>query len=423
MNLQFKNKKVLCFGTSPGQRKQCFLQEATINGGIEFTILKFPGETYLVDYPFRTVEVSWDNLEKDLGCLTGEIFDSAVTYDEMHVLNLSDCVNYLQLKRRPLSKEIALKCRDKREMKKTFFEHQIPTADFGFWSTKSELEKKVSHLGLCGRDYVLKPALGAASAGVLHVHSNETVELALIKFEELCREGAKKAGYLPIVEPPFIVERYIDRFGIPVELAVDGYVANSSVVAVMVSEKIDMVRSGLFLENKYVTPPLSDFVTRDLQRIEDIAKRAVGTLGINDSVYHLEMRYDNNDLKVLEVGSRPGGGLISESCEITTSVNLREQHLCLSLGLEPQLSIKRNNSTCFGTVYYQEGFDVDNLGRAIEHLNQVNAFCEFRADPQSRKHILHDWLIAFGVTGRDSKDSYKRFYHAQEKVYHILRHG
>lgn len=423
MNLQLQNKKVVCFGTSPGQSKQYFLQEAAIRAGVEFTILKFPGETYLVDYPFRTIEVSWDNLESDLKCLSRETFDSAITYDEMHVLNLSNCANHLNLKRKPLSSEVAIKCRDKREMKKTFSEHQIPTAEFGFWSKKSELERIIFNLGLRGRDYVLKPALGAASAGVLHVHSGETIEQALIKFDELCHQGAKKAGYGPIIEPPFIIERYIDRFGIPVELAVDGYGMDSSVVVVMISEKVDLVRSGPFLENKYITPPLSDFVIKDLQKIEDIAKRAVIALGINNSVYHLEMRYDNDKLKVLEVGSRPGGGLISESSEITKGVNLREQHLCLSLGLTPQLPVNQNNSTCFGTVYYQDDFDVDNLGQVIEQLNRTNAFYEVRTDPKSRKHILHDWLIAFGVTDCDPETSYKKFYRTQEGIHKILRHG
>jgi len=423
MNAQLQNKKVVCFGTSPGQRKQYFLQEAAVKGGVEFTILKFPGETYLVDYPFRTIEVSWDNLEKDLKCLTRETFDSAITYDEMHVLNLSNCADYLKLKRKPLSSEVAIRCRDKREMKKTFFEHQIPTAEFGFWSEKSELERIVSDMGLCGKDYVLKPALGAASVGVLHVHSDETVKQALIKFDELCHEGAKKVEYGPILEPPFIVERYIDRFGIPVELAVDGYITDSSVVVIMVSEKVDMVRSGPFLENKYITPPLSDFVTKDLQKIEDTARRAIKSLGINESVFHLEMRYDNDDLKVLEVGSRPGGGLISESCEITKGVNLREQHLCLSLGLKPQFPVNRNNSTCFGTVYYQDDFDVDNLGQAIELLTRVNAFYELQTDPRSRKHVLHDWLVAFGVTDCDPKTSYRKFYHTQEEIHQVLHHG
>lgn len=135
------------------------------------------------------------------------------------------------------------------------------------------------------------------------------------------------------------------------------------------------------------------------------------------------MRYDNSTLKVLEVGSRPGGGLISESCVVTKGIDLRELHLCLSLGLEPLPLIQINDSTCFGTLYYQDDFNLNHLGLTRDYLDKINAFYEFRSDPKARKHILQDWLIAFGVVDSDSFRSYRKFYHTLNRIELIMQNG
>ena len=411
-------REVICYGTSPGLSKQRFLQQAA-RAGASLTILKFPGEDFMVDIPCTVIPAAWNEVGLNVS-QQGRVYDGAVTYDELHVMRLSMADRVLNLKKSTLDEQVARVCRDKRLMKQRFLQSGVPTAPFRIWASKTDLSRSLEALGVVDEDYILKPALGAASAGVLHVHAGTSLEVALREFDALCHSGSAKAGYSPIVDPPFLVEKYLHRNGVPVELAVDGYVRNGSVSIVMTSEKVDMVKTGPFVENKYVSPPLSDFVVSDEQVATDVAIAAVQALGINDSVFHCELRYDGDQISVLEIGTRPGGGLISESSSYRTGVDLRLQHMLLALGQPLQGVETRECSTCFGTLYYEPGFDVDRLPLIEKRAREGNLFYECRQDAQKRKHVLHDWLIAFGVTANTPQASCEKFYNHLDEFKAIL---
>jgi carbamoylphosphate synthase large subunit len=413
-------QKVICYGTGSSSLKQQFLQRI-VRAGVDLTILKFPGESVMPDAPCKVIGAEWN----DTGVLqspNGIVYNGALTYDELHVMRLSRAGSVFNLENQPLSIEVAGVCRDKRLMKERFLQHNIPTAPHALWKNERELSLALGDLGLTDHDYILKPALGAASAGVLHVHKGELLEDAVGKFRALCATGVKKAGYFLILEPPFLVEKYIQHYDKPVELSVDGYVHNGEFSEVIVSEKVDMVTTGVFTENKYVSPPLSDFVTADIDDIVKIASSAVKALGIDNSVFHCEIRYDDDKINILEVGSRPGGGLISESAVYRTGVDLRLQHLLLAIGMPLQQVQRTEQATCFGTLYYEPEFsNLANLEVVCQIARDEGLFFEARTDPQHRKDPLLDWLIGFGVTGDSPKDSYSRFYSYQDRFKGILR--
>lgn len=412
-------KKVLCFGISPGYTRQMFLKRL-VESGVNLTILAFPEERFLIDHNFNVIPTSDETLESTLGSLSGKIFDGAVTYSEFRVLTLSESADRLSLLNRPLNKEVAQASRDKGIMKTLFSKAGVPTAEFSLWTEQSQLEKALETLGLNNHDYILKPRLGTTSEGVYRAHAGISVEKAIEEFQSLCQRGAESQLYAPILlPPPFLVEKYIDRFGIPVEIAVEGYSQNGHVQITMVSEKVDMVRSGLFLENKYVSPPKSEFVVNDADQIDEITREAVKALGITDAFFHLEMRYDNNDLKVLEIAARPGGGLISVASKIRSGVDPLLGHLLLSLGMTPPSPVDTGTSTCFGTLFYQEGFDVSKMGQVVQYLAQqglVETFHEIRSNPEIRKNPIHDWLVTYGVTETSPQQAYDNFYQTK---YHI----
>lgn len=409
--------KVLCFGISPGYNRQVFLQKLQ-EAGVDLTILAFPGEELLIKHPFKLIPVDERNLDDTLSSLSGEIFDGAVTYEEFRVITLSKSAGKLSLRHQPLSPEAAEASRDKGIMKHLFATAGVPTAEFSLWSNQNELEEALEALNFHGQDYILKPRLGTASEGVYRAGASTPIDKAIEEFYGLCKKGAESKIYAPILPPPFLVERYIDRFGIPVELAVEGYIHNDQIEITIVSEKVDMVRSGLFLENKYVSPPKSAFVREDLQKIHEITKKAVKSLGITTSFFHLEMRYDDDDLKVLEIAARPGGGLISASSKIRVGVDPLLQHLLLNLGMTPQKPADTGISTCFGTLFYQDGFDIARLSHVTEYLAQQKGepFYEIRLDPETRKNPIQDWLAAFGVAGNSPQESYDNFYRAMNLI-------
>jgi len=418
-----KGSRVLCFGISPGYNRQQFLKRLE-EVGVDLTILSFPGEKLLIRHPFKLVPVDEETLDDTLSSLSKEMFDCAVTYSEFRIITLSESTKRLSLRNQPLSQDAAEASRDKGLMKRIFAAAGVPTAEFKLWSSQDELEEALDALNLHNKDYILKPRLGTTSEGVYRAGVSTSIEKAIDEFYALCRKGAESRLYAPLLlPPPFLVERYIDRFGIPVELAVEGYVSDGQAHITMVSEKVDMVRSGLFLENKYVSPPKSTFVIEDLDKICQIAKKAVKSLGITNSVYHLEMRYDDDDLKVLEIAARPGGGLISTSSKIRVGVDPLLQHLLLNLGRTPQQPVDTGVATCFGTLFYQNGFDVTKLGQVSDYLAQPERelFHEVRLDPETRKNPIQDWLVAFGVTGNSPQESYGHFYQTMDLITARLR--
>lgn len=415
--------KVLCFGISPGYNRQLFLKRLE-EAGVDLTILVFPGEKLLIDHPFNLIAVDETTLDDTLRSISGETFDCAITYSEFRILPLSESAGKLSLRNQPLSKKVAEASRDKGVMKSLFVAAGVPTAEFRLWSEKSDLEDALESLEIENKDYILKPRLGTTSEGVYHAHAGTPVDRAIGEFYSLCKKGAQSQLYAPILlPPPFLVERYIDRFGTPVELAVEGYAYDGQVEISIVSEKVDMVRFRLFLENKYVSPPKSTFVRDDLYKICGITREAVKSLGITNSFFHLEMRYDNNDLKVLEIAARPGGGLISASSKIRVRIDPLFQHLLLHLGMMPQKPAETGISTCFGTLFYQDGFDIAKLSQVADYLTQQKReqFYEIRPDPETRKNPIQDWLVAFGVTGHSPQESYDNFYRMMAKITARLR--
>jgi hypothetical protein len=95
---------------------------------------------------------------------------------------------------------------------------------------------------------------------------------------------------------------------------------------------------------------------------------------------------------------------------------LRLQHLLLALGENPIEISESNIATCFGTIYYKKGFNPKNMGDVLQYLNSVNSFYEYHDDPEKRKHILHDWLVAYGIQASDSKSAWNKYYQMSDKI-------
>lgn len=429
---EVKDKKILCVGIPPSYLRQLFFRELH-ESGCDITMLLFPGDEILIKPSFKTIfsesagseEVAEDTaeevaeeagLEKILPELSRETFDCAITYNELRVDELSRLATKLNLRHQPLSPETARACRDKAIMKEIFSKAQVPTAAFGLWSELKGLEESLEKLNLAGKEYVLKPRRGTSSEGVYHAHAGEPAGEAFKKFMILCEEGARSQAYSRILSPPFLVEKYLSRRGESVEVAVEGQVHNSEPKINLISEKVDMIRSRVFLENKYLSPPQSSFIIEDIPKMEAMAEKAVRALGINNSLFHLELRYDDDGPKVLEIAARPGGGLITASSRIRMGFDPLLQHLLLHLGMPPREAAEQGKATCFGTVYYQEGFNPKRLKDAVVYLEEINAFYEINTNLETRKEALHDWLIAFGVTAASPQEAYLKYYENSNNI-------
>ncbi|MFD9514444.1 ATP-grasp domain-containing protein [Streptomyces mirabilis] len=177
---------------------------------------------------------------------------------------------------------------------------------------------------------VLKPTLGAGSRGVfryradLSVHENLGHYRAVLEHEKIDR-GIKT-----------LAVEYLDA----VEVSVDGIVADGAVVSSVVHEKVTAKQQHPFVDRVMVTPPVNPYISDNLSQLIATVDRLPSTLGLSQGVLHAELRLREGIWYVLDVGVRPGMGLVAHAMHALTGIDPRLVHLraCLGLDVKPALS-------------------------------------------------------------------------------------
>lgn len=152
-----------------------------------------------------------------------------------------------------------------------------------------------------GMPAVVKPVGLAGSAGVIRVDEpgllDETVERV--------RMIASARGASP--EDPVLVEGYIPGD----EVAVEGMVTGARWETLAVFDKPDPLEGPYFPETHYVSP--SRLAAEVLERIDETCARAAHSVGLVRGPVHAELRVDGHRVVLLEIASRPIGGLCGRS--------------------------------------------------------------------------------------------------------------
>ena len=363
MYSMLSQKKILCFGLGSGTRRQLFLHELG-NNGVDLTVLRFPGEKWLINTPTPTFNVKPETLEEDLFGyeMTNEIYDGVVTYEEYHISRIATAREILTCKMPIITSDVAEKIRDKTKMKKALQNHGVRIAPWAEWETIQGLRDAIRELKLQPGQYVLKPRLGSSSAGVYRAKKEDSLKETHQRFQKACQQSAIGAPEFQILmKPPYIIEQYMESMDDPLEIAVEGHVSNGNVEIMLISEKVGVKKHSPFTENIYVSPPFNlDIVIRE-EEISEITKRAVEAVGIENVVFHLELRIWRDKLLVLEIAGRPSGGLISESCVLRSGVDLRLQHACLAVGVDIPTPQFTETATCLGSIYADGNLNLQKI--------------------------------------------------------------
>ncbi|MGA2601660.1 MAG: ATP-grasp domain-containing protein [Bryobacteraceae bacterium] len=146
---------------------------------------------------------------------------------------------------------------------------------------------------------VLKPLGLSASRGVIRANNNKEFGAAFRRIRALLeREELNDA---------IQVERFIAGR----EFALEGVMDGGTLEAIALFDKPDPLDGPFFEETIYVTP------SREAESIQaaifETAERAVQALGLSDGPIHAEMRVNSGGVWMLEVASRPIGGLCAKA--------------------------------------------------------------------------------------------------------------
>jgi hypothetical protein len=176
-----------------------------------------------------------------------------------------------------------------------------------------------------GPDPVLKPTTGAGSRGVYRYRDDLPAEDNLALYRQLLRLGHIDST------TPILALQYI---GGPdaLEISVDIIITDGEIIDSTVHEKLTATDVHPFVDRVMVSPPIHPAITAALPLLDWTIGKIATVLAIADGVLHVELRLHHGSWHVLDVGVRPGAGLVAHSVQALTGLDPRLAHLLASAG-------------------------------------------------------------------------------------------
>lgn len=282
-----------------------------------------------------------------------------------------------------ISVDTAFRSTDKLEMIKTFKQKGVESPWYIYLSDENDFRL---HRGKIQCPCVIKPTDNAGSRGVVLVRKPTELEEAY----EYSRSQSR-AGHV-------LVEEYMEGPEVSVEVVVYKGVPHVLVVT-------DKLTTGepYFVEMGHSQPSL--LPAADLERIEDLAKRAVLSVGIEDGPAHVEIKLTPEGPKMVELGARMGGDCISTHLvPLATGIDMLKATIDIALGNRPDL--EQTIHKCSAVRFIGGGFDritaIDGVEEAMRqpHVKWVQLF----KSPGDEATEIHSSLdrVACVVTQADS---------------------
>lgn len=240
------------------------------------------------------------------------------------------------------SEECTLKSTNKRLMRRCFEENGDP-------SPKSICVESLSDLDNVDLDFpvIVKPLDRSGSRGITKVIDKNELEAAI--------EKAKSQGF----EKKALVEEFVSGE----EYSVECISWKGEHTLLNITKKYT-TGAPHFIETGHMEPADLSEDLRD--RVKKIVFHALKSLGIEYGASHSEIKIDNDDIKIIEIGGRMGGDYIgSHLVELSTGIDFVKAVILTSLGQKPDLTSKK--TLRYAAVRFV--FDKND----IEVLNSIRA--------------------------------------------------
>lgn len=215
-----------------------------------------------------------------------------------------------------ISMDTAIKSTDKGEMIKAFKEHGVESPWFYIIETAEQLQEVMPQI-----EYpcILKPTDNAGSRGVMLVNTEaELMEAYQYSVSQ------SRGGWV-------ILEEYMTG----PEVSVEVMVVDGEPHVLQVTDKLT-TGAPYFVEMGHNQPSM--LPENDVERIKDLACRAVKSVGINCGPSHVEIKLTPSGPKMVELGARMGGDCITTHLvPLSTGVDMIKATIDVSLGLTPDI--------------------------------------------------------------------------------------
>lgn len=294
-----------------------------------------------------------------------------------------------------LAPEICHRVRDKLQMRQALAAAGIAGPVFRPVAGRDELASVAGQLGF---PLVLKPVRSAGSIHVRLVHSPAELRSA---YDAIATDATLDLGVS--LGPEALVEEFIAG----PEFSVEGFVRNGRTVVVSITEKMVSDPPG-FIELGHTVPASIDAGCRRL--IRDWTAEVVRALGVDCTVFHLELRLRDGVPHVIEFGARLAGDAIPLLIELSNGVDLADIFVRLATGrpIEDIAPLPADSARQVAAIrfFYEPGLEVISSAPAVAELQALPAVIsgEVTASPGDRPNCWLDSRSRLGwvmMTGAD----------------------
>jgi hypothetical protein len=196
---------------------------------------------------------------------------------------------------------------------------------------------------------ILKPATGAGSRGVYRYREDLRAEDNLLLYRRLLAVGHIDST-IEIMATEYLGGAHA------LEVSVDVITAEGQVTHQIVHEKLTATDAHPFVDRVMVSPPMNPAITAAGGRLHSTVTATIKAIGLTDGTAHLELRLHDDQWYVLDVGIRPGSGLVAHSVQARAGIDPRAVHLLASIG-QPmpanhlQGAAGEHEATCIACCY------------------------------------------------------------------------
>lgn len=236
---------------------------------------------------------------------------------------------------------------DKFEMRKALLTNNVSCPKFMIVKENIKDLKNIEIEFPC----IVKPTDRSGSRGVTKVEKYDDLEIAIKK--ALSESFNKKV----------ILEQYIGGKEYSMEFMSD----NGNHTFLAVTEKFTTGAPN-FIEKAHLQPARIN--NEILERAIEIAKNGLNALRVKNGASHIEIKVENNDIFIIEIGARMGGDFIgSDLVKLSTGIDFTE--LVLYKCLDKDIKINRlYNKNSF--VYFI--FDEDDILKVKNNYNILKPY-------------------------------------------------
>ncbi len=212
--------------------------------------------------------------------------------------------------------ETAVRVSDKRDMKRIFWENNIPTSRY---VELTELDWE--QIGKLSYPMVVKPVDAYSSRGVRKVLNAQELETCFAEAAQISRSGG------------VIVEEFCEGE----EISVDLYVEDGKVhlLCVSNSEKIKDADRFIIFRGKY--PAVAN--EEVLEKIRVVAQQIADAFGLKNCPMLIQMITNGKDVSVLEFCARTGGNMKYILIERVSGFDVIGAVIDLTMGIRPEVKI------------------------------------------------------------------------------------